>query len=56
MGHGRTRVARETKFSGASGDRSILIFPVELITSRIGSLYRLILTLAICVTIHTLID
>ena len=26
----------ETKFSGANGDREILIFPVELTTSRIG--------------------
>ena len=42
--------SRETKFSGANGDREIFVFPfpVQLITSRIGNLTRLILTLAIC--------
>ena len=40
--------SRETKFSGANADREIFIFPVELTTSRIGILTRLILTLAIC--------
>ena len=44
--------SRETKFSGAKGDREILIFPVQLTASRIGNLTRLILALAICVTIH----
>ena len=43
----------ETKISGADGDREMLIFPVQVTTSRIGNLTRLILTLAICVTIHT---
>ena len=43
----RTRI----KFSGAKGDRGIFIFPVQLTTSRIDNLTRLILTLAICVTI-----
>ena len=43
--------SHETKFSGANGDREILIFPVQLTTSRIGNLTRLIHTLAICVTI-----
>ena len=38
----------QTKFSGANGDREILIFPVQLTTSRIGNLTRLILTLAVC--------
>ena len=38
---------RETKFSGTNGDREIVIFPVQLTTSRIGNLTRLILTLAI---------
>ena len=33
----------------------IFIFPVQLITSRIGNLTRLIHTLAICVTIHAYI-
>ena len=37
-------VSRETKFSGANGDREIMyIFPVQLTTSRIGNLTRLIL-------------
>ena len=40
--------SRETKFSGANGDREILFFPVQLITSRIGNLTRLILTLTTC--------
>ena len=47
--------SRETKFSGASTDRQILISPVQLTTSRIGNLTRLIHTLAICETIHTYI-
>ena len=38
---------RETKFSGANGDRKIFKFPVQLITSRIGNLTRLILTLCL---------
>ena len=40
----RTRL-RETKFSGANGDRELLIFPVQLTTSSIGNLPRLIHTL-----------
>ena len=45
--------SRETKFSGTHGDRGIVIFLVQLTTSRIGNLTRLILTLAIYVmTIH----
>ena len=40
--------SRETKLSGTHGDRGIFIFPVQLSTSRIGNLTRLILTLAIC--------
>ena len=39
--------SRETKFSGANADSEIFIFPVQLTTSRIGNLTRLILTLAI---------
>ena len=35
------------QFSGANGDREILIFPVQL-TTRIGNLTRLFLTLAMC--------
>ena len=34
-------------------DREIFIFPVQLTSSRIGNLTRLIHTIAICVTIHT---
>ena len=34
----------------ANGDRGIFIFPVQLTTSRIGNLTRLIDTLAICMT------
>ena len=41
------------QFSGANGDKKIFIFRVQLTTSRIGNLIRLILTLAICATIHT---
>ena len=33
------------QFSGTYGDRGILIFPVQLTTSRIGNLTRLIHTL-----------
>ena len=41
----------------ANGDRekSILIFPVQLTTSRIGNLTRLVLTLAILCDDHTYI-
>ena len=35
---GRPNSFRETKFSGGNGDREILIFPVQLTTSRIGNL------------------
>ena len=37
-----------------NGGREIFIFPVQLTTSRIGNLTRLILTLAIYATIHGL--
>ena len=39
--------SRETKFSGANGDRKVFIFPVQLTTSRIGNLTGLIHTFAI---------
>ena len=42
-----------SKFSGTHGDREIFIFPVQLITSRIGNLTRLIHTLLYVMTIHT---
>ena len=44
--------SRETKFSGAYGDRGIFIFPVQLTTSRIGNLTRLIHTLLYVMTIY----
>ena len=44
-GTGRLNPSRETKFSGANGDREMFIFPVQLTTSRIGKLTRLIHTL-----------
>ena len=39
---------RETKFSGANGDREILFFPVYLTTRRIGNLTQLTFTFPIC--------
>ena len=42
---GRPNALRETKFSGANGDREMLILHVQLISSRIGNLTRLIDTL-----------
>ena len=45
-----------TKFSGTHGDRGIFIFPVQLTTSRIGNLTRLIHTLLYVMTIHTYIQ
>ena len=44
-GTGRLNPSRETNFSGTHGDRGIFIFPVQLITNRIGNLTRLIHTL-----------
>ena len=57
----RTRLAGGTKFSGANRDGKIFIFPLQLATSRIGNLTRLILTLAMCdhhaiLYIHTNMD
>ena len=45
--------SRETKFSGANGDREIFIFPVQLTTSRIGNLSRLIHTLLYVMTTNS---
>ena len=39
--------SRETKFSGANGDREKNIFSFQLTMSRIGNLTRSILTLAV---------
>ena len=41
----RPNLSREIRLSGANGDRKILIFSVQLTTSRIGNLKRLIHTL-----------
>ena len=38
-------------FSGANGDREMFVFPVQLTTSRIGNLTRLIYTLLYVMTI-----
>ena len=46
----RTRLAGPNY--GANAYREIFIFPVQLTTSRIGNHAQLILTLAVCVTIH----
>ena len=54
-GTGRLNPSRETKFSGTHGDRGMFIFPVQLTTSRIGNLTRLIHTLLCVMTIHTYI-
>ena len=44
---GRPNLSRETRFSGANGDREIFILSVQLTTSRFGNLTRLIRTLLI---------
>ena len=49
---GRTRLARP---NSPYGDKGIFIFPVQLTTSRIGNLTRLIHTLLYVMTIHTCI-
>ena len=53
---GRLKPSRETKFLGANGDREIFIFPVQLTTSRIDNLTRLIHTMLYVMTIHTFIN
>ena len=50
-GTGRPNPSRETKFSGANGDREMFIFPFQPTTSRIGNLVRLIRTLLNVMTI-----
>ena len=42
---GMPNPSRQTEFSGANGDREKNMFPVQLTTSRIGNLTRLILLL-----------
>ena len=51
----RENPSRETKFSGATGGREMLFFPIQLTTSRIGNLSRLIHTLLYVKTKHTYI-
>ena len=53
---GRPNPSRVAKFSGANADREMLIFRVQLTTSRIDNLTRLIHALAICVTIIYICD
>ena len=54
---GRLNPSRETKFSGTHGDRVMFIFPVQLTTSRIGNLTRLIHNMLGDYTyIHTLLS
>ena len=49
--------SRDPKFSGTNGNREMFIFLVQLATSRIGNLTRLIHTLLLYVmTIHTYIQ
>ena len=49
-----TAESRETKFSGANGDRGTFIFHIQLTTtSRIGNLTRLINTLLFVSDNHT---
>ena len=42
---GRPNLSCDTKFSGANGDREEIVFLVQLTTSKIGNLTRLIHTL-----------
>ena len=56
---GLSNPSRETKCSGAVGDREKIKFPLQLTTSRTGNLTRMIINLAICddhTYIHTYID
>ena len=45
---GTAQPVSRDQISGANGNRETLIFPVQLTTSRIVNLTRLILTHAIC--------
>ena len=42
---GRPNPSRETKFAGANGDSELFIFSIQVTTSRISNLTRLIHTL-----------
>ena len=52
---GTAEPAWPDKSSGTHGDRGMFIFPVQLATSRIGNLTRLIHSLLYVITIHTYI-
>ena len=52
-GTGQPNLTRETKLSGANGDRENSIFLVQLTTSRIGNHTRLIPNLLKVTTTHT---
>ena len=53
-GTGMPNLSRETKFSGANGDRKKFIFPVQLTTSRIGNQTRAGSSIQTC-DIHVLL-
>ena len=53
---GTAETVSRDQSSRANRDREIFVYPVQLTTSRIGNLTRLINTFAICVTIHTFGD
>ena len=55
-GTGRLNLSRETKFTRAYGERRIFIFPVQLTTSRIGNLTRLIHVFCVCVFFPSILD
>ena len=52
---GTAELVSRDQCSGANADRKIIIFPIQVTTSRIGNLTRLIHTLAIYVTITYII-
>ena len=49
---GTAELVSRDQFSGANGDREIIIFPVQLTTGRIGNLARLIHTLLFVMSMH----
>ena len=48
---GTAETSCETKYSGANGNREICIFLVQLTTSRMDNLTRLVLVLHVCVCV-----
>ena len=50
---GTPNPSRETKFSGVNGDSARLIFSVQVITNRVGTLTRLIHPLLKVLTIQS---